>query len=157
MTSKIKIKMGAIEIEYEGSEDFLKEELPELLSAVSELYQKSSHILNTEETSTTAHATTNNIQGTTSTLAAKLGGSTGADLCMVAAARVTFVLNKDTCTRKELLDEMKSATAYYKTNYSSNFTKILNKLVKDGKLMEPSAGSYSLSADSRNSIGEKLA
>ncbi|MBL1321037.1 MAG: hypothetical protein COA63_008270 [Methylophaga sp.] len=156
MTSKIKIKMGAIEIEYEGSEDFLKEELPELLSAVSNLYQKSANVLKTEESST-VQATNTDIKGTTSTLAAKLGGGTGADLCMAAIARVTFVLNKETCTRKELLDEMKSAKAYYKANYSSNLTKIINKLVKDGKLMEPSAGSYSLSAENRTGIGAQLA
>ena len=41
MTSKIRIKLGAIEVEYEGSEQFLKEELPQLLTAVSELYAKS--------------------------------------------------------------------------------------------------------------------
>jgi hypothetical protein len=35
MTSKIRIKLGAIEVEYEGSEQFLKEELPQLLTAVS--------------------------------------------------------------------------------------------------------------------------
>ena len=32
--------MGAIEIEFEGSELFLKEELPELLEAVSRLYSE---------------------------------------------------------------------------------------------------------------------
>jgi hypothetical protein len=41
MTSKIKIKMGAIEIDYEGSEEFLKEELPSLLKTVSDLYKSS--------------------------------------------------------------------------------------------------------------------
>lgn len=40
-TSKIRIKLGAIEVEYEGSESFLKEELLALLSAVSDLYQRS--------------------------------------------------------------------------------------------------------------------
>lgn len=41
MTSKIRIKMGPIEVEYEGSENFLKEELPELLGTVSNLYKES--------------------------------------------------------------------------------------------------------------------
>ena len=40
-TAKMRIKMGPIEIEYEGSEDFLKQELTDLLSAVSKLYQDS--------------------------------------------------------------------------------------------------------------------
>ena len=41
MNSKIRIKLGPIEVEYEGSEAFLKEELPQLLTAVSDLYSKS--------------------------------------------------------------------------------------------------------------------
>ena len=32
--SKIKIKMGPLEVEFEGSEAFLKAELPDLLAAV---------------------------------------------------------------------------------------------------------------------------
>ena len=42
MTSKIRIKMGFIEVEFEGSEQFLKEELPDLLTGVSQLHSKSS-------------------------------------------------------------------------------------------------------------------
>lgn len=32
--SRIRIKMGAIEVEYEGDESFLRDELPALLTAV---------------------------------------------------------------------------------------------------------------------------
>ena len=35
--SKIKIKMGLLEVEFEGSEAFLKAELPDLLAAVETL------------------------------------------------------------------------------------------------------------------------
>jgi hypothetical protein len=38
MNSKFKIKLGQIELEYEGSEEFLTKELPELLAAVSKLF-----------------------------------------------------------------------------------------------------------------------
>ena len=41
MTSKIRIKLGPIEVEYEGTESFLKEELPQLLEAVANLYKQS--------------------------------------------------------------------------------------------------------------------
>lgn len=164
MTSKIKIKMGPIEIEYEGSEEFLKKELPALLEAVSDLYNKSApQQMTTQESvdsgslGAAAAPTNGTVQGTTSTLAAKLGGSTGPDLAMTAAARLTFVLNRDTFTRKELLDEMKTATAYYKPTYSGNFTATLTRLVKENKLMESAKNTYSLSADSRTAIGAKLA
>jgi hypothetical protein len=38
MESKIRIKMADIEVEYEGSEAFLKGELPAILDAVSKLH-----------------------------------------------------------------------------------------------------------------------
>lgn len=160
MTSKIKIKMGAIEIEYEGSEDFLKEELPALLKAVSDLYKSSGPLMEDVRTPgkpTAGSSGANNIQGTTATLAAKLGGSSGPDLIMCAAARLHFVLGKDKFHRKELLEEMKSASNYYNTNYAKNLSTLLGNIVKAGKLMEPSKDSYSLSADSLKNMGAQLA
>lgn len=41
MTSKIRIKLGPVEVEYEGNEAFLKDELPDLLSAVARLHKES--------------------------------------------------------------------------------------------------------------------
>jgi hypothetical protein len=162
MTSKIKIKMGAIEIEYEGSEQFLKDELPALLSAVSELYKSSASLIskndnNASSETSTASVVESKIQGTTATLAAKLGGGSGPELVMCAAARLTFVLGKDKFHRKELLAEMKTASSYYKSAYMNNLSKLLSSLLKSGKLMEPSTDNYSLSADSLQGIGAKLA
>lgn len=160
MTSKIKIKMGAIEIEYEGSEEFLKEELPALLKAVSDLYKSSAPFIEAVGTAlepNTSAANTKKVQGTTATLAATLGGSNGPELIMTAASQLTFVQKKDKFLRKDIVSEIKSATAYYKSSYFSNLTPLLNGLVKDGKLMEPSNGTYSLSAKSLESIGAKLA
>jgi hypothetical protein len=97
------------------------------------------------------------IQGTTATLAAKLGGVSGPELMMSAAARITFVLGKEKFHRKDLLEEIKSASSYYKNTYMSNFSSLLNGLVKAGKLMEPSKDNYSLSADSLKNIGAQLA
>ncbi len=158
MTSKIRIKLGAIEIEYEGAEDFLKEELPELLKAVSDLY-KSSGVVAVENVPRTGDGSSgsNGVQGTTATLAAKLGGGSGPDLTMCAAARLHFVLGKDKFHRKELLEEMKSASNYYNANYAKNLSALLGGLVKAGKLMEPSKDNYSLSADSLRSMGTQLA
>lgn len=162
MTSKIKIKMGAIEIEYEGSEQFLKDELPALLAAVSELYKSSASSMPTINNVSSSDVLTGNsveqkIQGTTATLAAKLGGGSGPELAICAAARLTFVLGKDKFHRKELLAEMKTANSYYKSTYMSNMSALLSGLLKSGKLMEPSTDNYSLSADSLKSLGAKLA
>jgi hypothetical protein len=76
---------------------------------------------------------------------------------MCAAARLTFVSKKEKFHRKDLSEEMKSASNYYKSNYAKNLTTLLGNLVKAGKLMEPSKDNYSLSADSLKDIGAKLA
>lgn len=166
-TSKIKIKLGAIEVEYEGSETFLKEELPQLLSAVSDLYAKSRAILEPPSASqnTSANAATGSntnvgnkpkLEATTGSIAAKLGCKSGPELVMAAAARLTFALQATTFARQKIIDEMKTASAYYKATYLNNLTSYLNNLVKDGKLNEPSQGNYALTAASLKDLEQRL-
>ena len=156
MTSKIRIKLGPIEVEYEGSETFLKEELPQLLSAVSELYSTSG--LTTDAPGgNVLHPPSGNLQGTTGSIAAKLAVKQGPELIIAAAARLTFVSGKQTFSRQEIIEEMKSATAYFKKTYVKNLSAYLNTLLKDGKLLEPSAGIFSLSASSQSELKGRLA
>lgn len=167
-TSKIKIKLGAIEVEYEGSETFLKEELPQLLSAVSDLYAKSRAALEPPPSSQDtlsnppigSNTNTGNkpkLEATTGSIAAKLGCKSGPELVMAAAARLTFALQVSTFARQKIIDEMKTASAYYKATYLNNLTSYLNNLVKDGKLNEPSQGNYALTATSLKDLEQRLA
>lgn len=166
-TSKIKIKLGAIEIEYEGSETFLREELPQLLSAVADLYEKSRSALEPAPSNQVAlaNATSGAITdpgdkpkyvATTGSIAAKLGCKSGPELVLAAAARLTFVLQMSNFARQKISDEMKTASAYYKASYLSNLTASLNNLVKDGKLNEPSKGNYALTATSVKHLEQLL-
>jgi len=161
MNSKIRIKLGPIEVEYEGSEAFLKEELPQLLTAVSDLYSKSSIAKEVNPAGGTpppaAPTPSGTPQGTTGTIAAKLAVKQGPDLILAAAARLSFGLGKTTFSRQEIIDEIKSATAYYKKTYLANLTQYLNNLMKDGKLLEPSTGTYSLSATTQADLKARLA
>ena len=161
--SRIKIKMGAIEVECEGSENFLKQELPEIIKSVSDLYKESHHNLPEEETvETTTEINSKpafngplNV-GTTGSVAAKLSTKSGSELLVAAAARLTFGEGKSTFTRAELLDEMKSATSYYKSSYSSNLTKYLSSAVKDGKFLETSKGVYAIQATLATTLKSRL-
>jgi hypothetical protein len=159
VTSKIKIKLGPIEVEYEGSESFLKEELPQLLEAVANLY-KQSGIPELKQDGGGSGGTGNDapkLQSTTGALAAKLGCKTGPDLALAAAVRLTFAAEKEKFSRKELLSEMQTATAYYKASYGSNLSATLNGLIKDGVFLEPAKDTYSLSAPKKAEIGKQLA
>jgi hypothetical protein len=163
-TSKLKIKLGPIEVEYEGSETFLKEELPQLLAAVSDLYAKSHAALgalvqpSAAASSTEAkngHATAK-LQATTGAIAAKLKVNSGSELIMAAAAKLSLVTGLDSFPRQSIIDEIKTASAYYKATYLNNLTSSLNALVRNGKLNEPSQGKYALTAASLTELEQAL-
>jgi hypothetical protein len=158
----MRIKMGPIEIEYEGSEDFLKQELTDLLSAVSKLYQDSG-LPEGEPTAEPAEAAVaTGVQSsrtsamTVTTIAAKLGAKSGADLILAAGASLTRV-GSETFARQKLLDEMKKATGYYKKSYGSNLSNYLLTLVREGKLQETAKDTYSLNVGTKDEIEAKLA
>jgi len=167
MSSKIKIKIGQIEIEYEGSEEFLKEELPSLLGAVTELYKETGLQLESVQSpqSTLNQNTENGVPktsssgdfGTTNSISAKLGAKTGAELAIAAAARLVLGLGQEQFTRKQLLQEMQNGTQYYKSSYGSNLTKTIKTLVGDQKLIERAKDTYALKADVVASLEARLA
>lgn len=157
-TSKIKIKLGAIEVEYEGSESFLKEELPALLEAVSHLYSQST----SDSPPITEHATPTlrqmpRLAMTTANVAAKLQAKTGPDLLMAAAVRLAFSVGSEVNSRQQILEEMKSATGYFKPAHTGNLSKMLHSLIKDGRLNEPSKGNYALTAAAASEMEARLA
>jgi hypothetical protein len=159
MTSKIRIKLGPIEVEYEGTESFLKEELPQLLEAVANLYKQSGipEIKQDGSGSSGTGTGTALLQSTTGAIAAKLGCKTGPGLALAAAARLTFATGKEKFSRKELLSEMQTASAYYKSSHGSNLSTTLTALIKDGVFLEPAKDTYSLSATKKTELGKQLA
>lgn len=158
MTSRIRIHVGAIEVEYEGAEAFLSEELPKLLESLIKLSTLKPVDNGSETKSATAKATTTNLGvGTTGTIAAKLGCDNGPALISAAAARFTIGAGQETFTRAELVEEMKTASAYFNKNYVGNLSKYLSNMVKSGKLMEVAKDTYSLPAAERVALEQKLA
>lgn len=171
VTSKIKIKLGAIEVEYEGSESFLKDELPSLLTAVSDLYQQP-HMGAAQPAAGSAaahppardgspqingHGRNAAIQGTTNHIATRLQVRSGPELVIAAAARLGIVEGASLFSRQRLIDEMKTASGLYKASYSKNLTRILRQLVKEQKLNEPSAENYALTPQCSSELEARLA
>ena len=157
----MRIKMGDIEIEYEGSDAFLKEELPALLDAVSKFHQESgSPFPATPQRESSNHQPPAsqhvNSSFSVTTIAAKTAAKSGADLVLAATARLTRG-GTATMTRQTILEEMKLATGFYKGTYRNNLSNYLLTLVKDGKLHETAADTYTLSIDALKGIEAKLA
>lgn len=157
MTSKIKIRIGTIELEYEGSEEFLKQELPDLLEAVVKLHDKSGVMAQDGQAShTKSNHNKQPLEMTTATIATKIGGKSGPDLAFAACARLGFCAAKDRFSRKDILTEMQGASSFYRQTYGGNLTKILNGLMADGKITEPATKMYSLTQPSKDSLALSL-
>lgn len=163
MTSKIRIRTGGVEVEYEGSEDFMREDLPKLLETVAAMKGGQQLADDVNDTPPPKHTPagssgSNNgkISGSTATLAAKLQVASGPDLILAAAARLAIVGGSASFTRKQLADEMKTAAGYYKKTYMNNLSTYLQNLVKDQKFVEPASGSYALNPATRLSLEQRL-
>jgi hypothetical protein len=85
-------------------------------------------------------------QGTTGTIAAKLDCKTGPDLLVAAAAHLTMVQRQNVFGRRELISEIKGATAYYQKHMENNFTQNMRSLIKADDIRETSKGKFALSA-----------
>ena len=93
----------------------------------------------------------------TTTVATKLSVKSGPDLALAAAARLSIVLGKATFSRKEIHDEMKSATGFYKGTYNNNLTSSLVRLTKEQKLNEQSKDIYTLTPTTKKELVSQLA
>jgi len=159
MSTKVKIKIGSVEVEFEGSEEFLKSELMKLVSSVSELYKESSLVIPPGGTGMPSNEEGKTIQWDTDTIASKLACKTGPDLVLAASAHHAFAAGKKSYNRKEIHEEMKTATGHYKESFSGgNLTRYFKSLVKKGKLNELVAGkTYALSQKTFMELRQKLA
>ena len=158
--AKIRIKFGQIEIEYEGDSSFLKDDLFNLAEKCLSLYEKNKTLIVPEPAVSSVQVTSQqlgNIDYSTNTIAARLEVKTGTDLVIAAAAHLMMVKRQDKLTRKEISDEMKLATTYYKSSMSSNLTKSLDTLVKAKRLNQVSKDVYALSASEMKTLESKLA
>ncbi|MEG3618952.1 hypothetical protein V5T82_10845 [Magnetovibrio sp. PR-2] len=161
--SKIKIKMGAIEVEFEGSTEFLKQELLDLVEAVSKLHKETHNGsgLQTVETGnqqqlSDAAKPSDTIVGTTNEIAKKLGVNNGADLIFAAAAKLFFVDGSATFSNDDLRREMNLATSFVNKSMKSNFATNLKNAAKNDRLKEVGTNTYSLPAKVEDEVRVKL-
>jgi len=160
MNSRIRLKMGDIEVEYEGSEDFVKTELINLVSEVANLYRESGLYAGSTAMPRTANEVSlppSAVAGTTGAIASRLSSKSGTDLVIAAAAHLALVKGLASFTRQQLLEEMRTATAYYKKSYTNNLSRYLQTLLKAGDLFESAKDTYALSAGKREELEKLLA
>ena len=160
--AKIVLKIGHLEVEYEGSEAFLKEDIFRLMEKVIGFHAEHSTALSadlpqatTEDEDATVGQPETNMS--TSTIATRLNAKSGPELAIAAAAHLTLVQDKEKFSREEIHNDMKSSPNHYKKSMSGNLSLSLQSLIKGGRLNEISDGHYALSAPERKKMEKNLA
>ena len=159
---KVRVRFGKNEVECEGSEAFVKDELPELIRLMAELAPTAPEApefaeRSSEPSSGEAPVSTSKIVGTTLTIAQRLKAKSGRELLYAAAAHLAFVANKEEFSRAELAGAMKSATGVWKQTFMNNLSAIINNAAKEGDLFEVRAGVYALPIKKREELETALA
>lgn len=144
METKVHLRVGRVELDCEGSEDFVKQELPKILEAIAKFQDVSDLETRAKSKNPDAKA----IKLTTGSIAHTLGGSTGPDLVLAAVAKLTFVDEQPEFSRADLLAEMKKATGRFKATFTKNLSQYLKTLIKNDKLREVASDRYSASTTS---------
>lgn len=163
MNHTIRIKIGSIEIEYEGTEDYLKNDLPSLIDKIVNLKANLTNHddENSDESPPSSgngqhKSESSNLKMSINSISAKLEVKSGPDLIIAACAHLALVQQKETCKRKEILQEMKRASNYYKNSYNANLSAGLKRLVSTSKLIERQNDTYALSADTLSRLKSTL-
>ena len=149
-----------MEVEYEGDPSFLKDGLESLLAKMTEL---STRVPDEPETvsdvsnGAAPSSPSNGFNFSTSTIAAQLDAKSTTELAVCALAKLELVDKKSGVKKAEILEEMKSANAYYNKNMGTNLGKSLTTLTKNKRVNHGANDSYSLNADERKSIETKIA
>lgn len=158
MTSKVRIKAGSVEVEFEGSEEYMKDELPALVELLYSLSpaDNSGEEEESVELQATADTSKQKLQMTTNTIAAKLNAKKAGDLILAACGHLALVKGATTYSRSNILAEMKLATNYYKATMNKNLSGSLKTLVKQNKLLETATDTYALDANIQKTIESTL-
>lgn len=94
----------------------------------------------------------------TKSVAAALNAKSCSDLALAALSKIEIVDGAEGATRADILEEMKTASGYYKKSFGSgNLSKALDTLTKSGRLHEMSGNRFALSADEKSKIEGAIA
>lgn len=152
--TKLRARLGDIEFDYDGPEEFLRDELLKLLTQFASL---SPVKLPTKQgESAGSFDAPDDEELSVSTLAQRLSVSSGPDL--IVAAALSYVLaGTQSFTKKQLRDRTRDAKAYFKASHASNFDHSVARLVKNGRLSHTGGENYALPASERTRLNARLA
>lgn len=153
--TKLVLKCGDIEVQCEGTEEFIKKELPKLIEGIARLRRDVPEHGADRDVGVGVGVRTSIRHDTSkisvSTLAQKLGVKRGSDLVMASALSLT-PQGTESFTKKQLRDRCREATTFWRDSYSNNFDNYVANLVKRGSLNHTGGTNYALPLDQRTSL-----
>ncbi|MCF6292821.1 MAG: hypothetical protein L3J04_05440 [Robiginitomaculum sp.] len=151
---RYKFSQGVFSCEIEGAPELIEEMLESLLEKCFLASTKSGVVENLKETAKNKEQTKIDIDETvtTNTIASATNAKTGVDLVIAAVARLQLAQGSAIVTRKEIGEEIKTATTFYKATYLGNLSAYLSSLTKSGRLNLMAKDTYSLSASEKNTL-----
>ena len=142
---KLRLKVSSGEVDYEGSEEFLKDHVIGIFErTLSEKPAVGKYAPSESDDEVVDDRKGMNLA--TASIASILSVDSGPELIIAAAARLQSVIGKENFTRKELLEEMKQGSGYYRGTYSRNLSSYINRLVRDKELHMVGTDTYALPA-----------
>jgi hypothetical protein len=164
VTAKVAVSLAEGSIAIEGSETFVKEQMAvysdlikDRLATVPMVPFAKANKGTGGQPSNPSNTNLDVMTMTTSAIATKISVSSGPELVIAAVARLMIVLNGVHATRKDILKEMQTATAYYKDSYSGNLGAALKTLVTGGKLNDLGGDKYSFHVNTRTELEKQIA
>jgi hypothetical protein len=146
MVNRVRVKVGAAEVEFEG-DGLSKNDVLEILTAVSGVSREpgvGGSIVDVAAGQANGRPTGGQVTKLSVTqVCQKLGAKTGPDLVTAALAHLHFGGEQES-SRGAITTAMRSAPTYFKKNYLSNLSKILDRLVKDSVITHTGNDRYSL-------------
>lgn len=143
---KLNIKLGALEVQFEGAEGYAEEHLLAIIERLSQLDIQDvvPIVQDAGPVKSEGSVSSSTVRLSTSDIAVRLGAKSGTDLVMAAAAYLYLTEGKEEFRRSDILTAMKSAKAFYKATYSGNLSKSLETLMKAGRLSAPGQDTFAL-------------
>jgi hypothetical protein len=161
VTSKVRLKLGQLEVECEGTEEFLRDELPKLLETFSKLQPTVAAVGHPPADTNGVGASLppgEKAMTTSSTafVAQKLASQTGPELATAALLYLAHS-GQEAVKRKHILAEMRTVKSVFRAHMDGNFAKFMDRLAKDKIVNVVKAGEWALTTAARADLEQKLA
>ena len=160
--AKVRLRIGQLEVEYEGHASFLKDDLVQLMQRMIDLHTQNHVVLAAvppqeggAEGSVKPMSSVEEMS--IRTVAQRLNATSGPDVVLAAAAHLTIFQGQEVFSRQQILDNIKKAHGYYKKSMAGNLSGSLQSLLKQDQLREPSDENYALAVAGRTRIDAALA